>query len=499
MLALLRQRGSRVWRALPLHRTVRTRALASTATPNKSSVSPAHWDASWDKDKLHEEAKEHVMATWGPGSAIRKSPILARGEGVYVFDIEGNQYLDWTSQAVCVNLGYTVPENVKKALARQVETLPFVYSGFGVTEPRVRLASLISELLPGDLTGCLFPTSGAEANEAAVRMARRFTGKTKIINQYRSYHGGTSSSLAATGDFRRNFVEGKGSDGPAGFIKTMNPTDSHLFSFGETDAERTAKALGFLEEQILCEGPHTIAAIMLESITGSAGVFMNPPGYMKGVRELCDKYGILLISDEVMVGFARTGKFWAFQHYDGVLPDIVTSAKGLTGAWMSLSMVAVRQEIKDFFETNPLGWGSTFHAHPNSCAVGYECVKYMLEIDLASHVQNNLAPVMRAGVEGLAAKFDSVGKARAVGCFGAVDLLDPRTGLPIQQFSGANCSHPEAVATFKAKLLENGMFGFVRPPIFHCAPPLVATPEELKEGFARAERAMEAYDRSFRA
>jgi adenosylmethionine-8-amino-7-oxononanoate aminotransferase len=439
------------------------------------------------------------MATWGPGANIRKAPILTRGEGVHVFDINGKEYIDWTSQAVCTNLGYTVPKAVKEALAKQVETLPFVYSGFGLVEPRIRLASLLSEILPGDLTGCLFPTSGAEANEAAVRMARRFTGKTKIINQYRSYHGGTSSSLAATGDFRRNFVEGTGSDGPNGFIKTMNPTDSHLFSFGDTEAERTAKALGFLEEQIICEGPHTIAAVMLESITGSAGVFMNPPGYVEGVRALCDKYDILYIADEVMVGFARTGNFWAFQHYDNVLPDIVTSAKGLTGAWMSLSMVAVRQKIKDYFETNPLGWGSTFHAHPNSCAVGYECVKHMLEIDLAGHVQKNLAPVMREGVERLASRFDSVGKARAVGNFGAVDLLDPRTGLPIQQFSGAGCSHPEAVATFKAKLAENGLFGFVRPPIFHCGPPLVITPEELREGFARAERALEAYDACFKS
>jgi taurine--2-oxoglutarate transaminase len=278
----------------------------------------------------------------------------------------------------------------------------------------------------------------------------------------------------------------------------MNPTDCHLFSFGETDAERTAKALGYLEEQILCEGPHTIAAIMLESITGSAGVFLNPPGYIEGVRKLCDKYDILYIADEVMVGFGRTGKFWGFQHYDNVLPDIVTSAKGLTGAWMSLSMVACRQPIKDFFETNPLGWGSTFHAHPNSLAVGYECVKHMLEIDLVGHVQNNLAPVMKEGVEGLAAKFESVGQARAVGCFGAVDLKDPRTNTPIQLFSGANCSHPEAVATFKASLLEHGMFGFVRPPIFHCAPPLVITPEEMKEGFRRAEKALEAYESCFK-
>lgn len=381
---------------------------------------------------------------------------------------------------------------------RQASAIPFVYSGFGQSVPRIRLASLLSELLPGDLTGFLFPTSGAEANEAAIRMARRFTGKTKIINQYRSYHGGTTSTAQATGDFRRNFAEGSGGDGAIGFIKTMNPTHSHLFNFGSTDEQRTSQGLAYLEEQIIGEGPNTIAAIMLESITGSAGVYLLPPGYYEGVRALCDKYDILLIADEVMVGFGRTGKMWAFQHYDNVLPDIVTSAKGLTGAWMPLSMVSVRQKIKDFFETTPLGWGSTFHAHPMNTVVGYECLKLMLEIDLVGHVANNVAPVMRSEVDRLAAKFpSSIGQARAVGAFGCLDLLDPRTGLPIQEVSGANCSHPEAVATFKAQLRANGLYGFVRPPKFHCGPPLVITPEELKDGFARAERALEEYDKSF--
>eukprot|EP00747_Dinoflagellata_sp_TGD_P033183 gnl/TRDRNA2_/TRDRNA2_136449_c3_seq1.p1 gnl/TRDRNA2_/TRDRNA2_136449_c3~~gnl/TRDRNA2_/TRDRNA2_136449_c3_seq1.p1 ORF type:complete len:497 (-),score=89.38 gnl/TRDRNA2_/TRDRNA2_136449_c3_seq1:80-1570(-) len=490
-----------------LVRTARPACAATTAlrravrpiadhAPTKSSVSAKHWDDSWDASDLMDTSKESVMATWGPGAGIRSLPLIQRGDGCYAYDSEGKQYLEWTSQAVCLNLGHTVPENVKKACRQQMEDLSFAYSGFSLTTNRIRLANLLSELLPDDINGFLFPASGAEANEVAIRLARRFTGKTKIINQYRSYHGGTASALTATGDFRRNFLEGKGGDGATGFVKTMNPTDSHLFSFAATDEERTAKALGFLEEQIICEGAHTIAAMMVEPVTGSAGVYKAPEGYMEGVRALCDKYDILLIIDEVMTGFGRTGKMWAFQHYD-ILPDIVTSAKGLTGAFMPLSMVAVREKIKEHFETHPLGWGSTFHAHPMSVTVGYECVKHMLETDLVGHVKRNVEPVMIKEVNKLVEKFESVTEGRAIGCFGCVDLVDPRTGQPIQEFSGANCSHPEAIATFRKQLYANGILGFVRPPKFHCAPPLVIQPDELEDGFARASKALEAYEAAF--
>jgi len=329
-----------------------------------------------------------------------------------------------------------------------------------------------------------------------MRMARRFTGRPKIITHYRSYHGGTAHSVLATGDFRRNFVDAVGG-ASVGFVKTMNPTDSHLFSFGTTDEERTAKSLAYLEEQLMCEGPQTVAAIMLESIIGSGGVHTAPAGYMEGVRALCDKFGILMISDEVMVGFGRTGKLWGFQHYD-FLPDIVTSAKGLTGAYMPLSMVACRSHIKEFFEKNPLGWGATFHAHPVCMAAGYEVVKYMLDKDLVGHAKNVIEPVMREGLEHLAAKYDSVARSRCIGAFGCLDLIDPSTGLPIQSFDGSNCSKPDAVAVFRAALRENGIIGLVRPPLFHCAPALVIQEEEFREAFRAVDRALEAYDNCFR-
>mmetsp|Transcript_65746 Transcript_65746/g.118464 ORF Transcript_65746/g.118464 Transcript_65746/m.118464 type:complete len:496 (-) Transcript_65746:386-1873(-) len=464
--------------------------------PNKLSVSADHWSESWEVDDLYAKSQEHVMATWGPGSYIRGAPILSHGEGCHLWDVHGNKYLDWTCQAICTNLGYSVPPAVLEAAYKQMKKLPMAYGGLGNTEIRVRLASLLSELLPGDINGFLFPSGGSEANEAAIRLARRYTGRSKIINHYRSYHGGSSAALTATGDFRRGFAEAAA---PApGFVKTMNPNDSYLFSFGSTDEERTAKSLGYLEEQIKCEGPNTIAAIMLESLVGSGGVLKAPKGYMEGVRALCDKYGIVLICDEVMVGFGRTGKFWGFQHYD-IIPDIVTSAKGLTGAYMPLSMVAVRSHIKDYFEVNPVGWGATFQAHPVACAVGYECVKFMLEKDLVRHAKEVIEPIMQKHIDRFAEKYDSVARGRVVGAFGCLDLVDPRTGAPVQNFDGSDCSKPEAITIFRAALKENGLYGFVRPPMFHCAPALVIQPEELEDGFERADRALEAFDRAFHA
>jgi len=435
------------------------------------------------------------MTTWGSGSAWRSVPLIVRGEGCYLYDDDGNRYLDWTSQAICSNLGYDVPHSVLEAVNRQMKQLPIVYGGLANTEIRIRLASLLAELLPGDLTGFVFPAGGGEANEVAIRLARRYTKRTKIINHYRSYHGATTHALSATGDFRRSFVESAG--GSVGFVKTMNPTDSRRFSFGATDEERTQKALAFLEEQILCEGPSSIAAVMFESIIGSGGVHLAPAGYMEGVRALCDRYGILMICDEVMVGFGRTGRLWGFEHYD-ILPDIVTSAKGLTGAYMPLSMVAVRSHIRDYFEEHPLGWGATFQAHPVSMAAGYECVKYLLEHQLVERARDVIEPVMREHIERLVGKYASVSGGRCVGAFGCLDLIDPRSNAPVQNFDGSDCSHVEAVARFRAALRRNGLIGFVRPPMFHCAPALVIEPSELIDGFERVDRSLEEYERAFK-
>jgi len=404
---------------------------------------------------------------------------------VHLFDQAGNKYLDWTSQAVCTNFGYTVPEAVTKAMVKQMETLPYMYGGMGMVEVRARLANLLSEICPADISGFLFPCGGAEANEAAVRIARRFTGKTKIMTQYRSYHGGSASTLGATGDFRRWFAEA----GSSGFVKIFNPQPLG-FSWGSTDETATRRSLQALEEQIQMEGPNTIAAIMLETIVGANGALVPPAGYLEGIRALCDKYKILLILDEVMVGFGRTGELFAFQHFPGVVPDILTSAKGLSAGLAPIAMVGLRQHLKDWFHTNALGWGATYQAHPVSMACAYECIKHLVDHDYPSKAKA-LQPVMVEELQELVDKHRCVKQARAIGLFGCLDL-QRRHGRLVQRLEEAN---PEAVRELRLALRANGLLALFRPPLLHCAPPLVITEEELRDGFRRLSKSLEVMDR----
>eukprot|EP00928_Gymnodinium_smaydae_P015220 TRINITY_DN1558_c0_g1_i1.p2 TRINITY_DN1558_c0_g1~~TRINITY_DN1558_c0_g1_i1.p2 ORF type:complete len:243 (+),score=42.11 TRINITY_DN1558_c0_g1_i1:637-1365(+) len=234
------------------------------------------------------------------------------------------------------------------------------------------------------------------------------------------------------------------------------------------------------------EGPNTIAAMMLESVVGAGGCLIPPDGYMQGVRALCDKYGILLIADEVMMGFFRTGPLFGFQHFDGVLPDIVTSAKGLTGAYLPLAMVGVRQPIKDFFEKTAIGWGATYHAHPTALACAYETVKYMLDQDFEGKVAL-LQDVMFEEVQKLADMHPSVKQGRVIGAFGCIDLVHPKTGKPMQQLSEP--MKPES-KQFRDALRRHGIIGLFRPPLLHCAPPLIISEEELRDGFRRVSSAL---------
>lgn len=424
------------------------------------------------------------MMSWGPSKPRTDLKQIVRGEGVYLYDDAGNQYLDWTSQAICTNFGHEVPEAVIEAINKQLKSVPYLYSGMGMVPTRARLSKLLAEITPGDITGFLFPTGGTEANEAAIRMARRYTGRHKIMSQYRSYHGGTANSLGATGDFRRGFTE----MGVTGFVKIFNPQPQG-FSWGQTDEEAGRLAIQCLEEQILCEGSDTIAAIMLETIVGAGGVLVPPDGYMQGVRALCDKYGIVFILDEVMAGFGRTGELFAFQHFPGVVPDIITSAKGLTGAFLPMSMVGCREHIRQYFIENPLGWGATYHAHPVALACAYECVKHIVSTKMAENAKN-LQPVMMEEIQKLADKHDSVKAGRCIGLFGCIDLQG-NDGRSIQKLSEPS---PASVNVFRKALRENGLIALFRPPLLHCCPPLVITEEELRDGFQRLSSALSTLD-----
>jgi len=244
-----------------------------------------------------------------------------------------------------------------------------------------------------------------------------------------------------------------------------------------------------LDEQIRMEGSDTIAAMILEPIVGAGGVLVSPKGYMEGVRALCDKYDILLIFDEVMVGFGRTGKFWGFQHFDGVIPDILTSAKGLSAAYQPIAVVGVRQKIKDFFMDTPLGWGATFANHPVAMACAYEVLKHTVKEDFVGKAAA-LEPVMVEEMAKIVAKHNCVRQARAIGLFGCLDLVGPK-GNFLQAYQDAQC---DKTKEFRKAMFDEGLWGLFRPPLVHCAPPLIITEAELRDGFARLDRALTKMD-----
>jgi taurine---2-oxoglutarate transaminase len=453
-------------------------------------VDTAHFQplGTWSPEQINaSRSSTPFLMTWVPGSARSSVPNMTHGEGVYLYDDRGNKYLDWTSQAVCSNLGHSIPTDVIQATAYQMTQLPYVYGGIGITEIRTRMNQLMAEILPGNLLAAVFPSSGAEANEAGIMMARRFTGRNKIISWYRSYHGATANAGAATGDFRRWY----GSDNVPGFVKAFNPFPLFFNHGGKgaSEEERVQAALAMLEEQILNEGPDQIASIIMESIVGAGGVLIMPDNYLQGVRALCDKYGILMHLDEVMVGFGRTGKLFGFQNYEGVVPDIITAAKGISGAAIPLSMTACSAEIMNFFDDKPLGWGSTYQAHPVALAAAYETVKYLIQHDIIGRVRG-IAPFFEQQMQLLASKHPCIKQYRAIGLFGCFDVQDASGNNPKLQHEVAH----KAFHLYKKAYAANGLVGLHRYPHIHCAPPLIITEHELLDGFDRLHRALEVLD-----
>lgn len=437
-------------------------------------MSDKHLKDVWTDEEVAKAVDENVVMTWTPSAGRHDLPRIVRGEGVYLYDSKGNEYMDLTSQAVCANMGYTLNDQVRDAVVKQMTDLFYVYPGLGIAEIRARLCSLLAEITPGDINGFLFPLGGSEANEGAMRIARRYTGKFKIMSAMRSYHGGTTGPLAATGDFRTKFVGEQ-----AGFVKIFNP-QSLCFSTGVDDEAAAQMTLKMLEEQILTEGPDTIAAILLETIVGANGVFILPASYLEGVRGLCDQYKILLILDEVMCGFWRTGPLFAFQHFKGVVPDILTSAKGLTSSILPLGMIGLRQHIKDHFETTPLGWGATYANHPVLLACAYEVVKQNVQNKLEDKVAR-IESQMVDQVENLVQRHTCVVQGRVIGAFGCIDLVN-KEGRPLNLLGQAL---PWEAIVVKQSMKKHGLFGLFRSPLMHICPPLIINETELTELFRR--------------
>lgn len=426
--------------------------------------------------------KEHTLYTWAAGNTVNPLPI-ARAEGVYLYTPEGQKILDFNAQLMSVLVGHAHPR-VIAAMKRQLDELIFVYPQTA-TQVRARVGKLLSEIVPG-MSAFFFTLGGAEANENAIKMARLFTGRHKVLARYRSYHGGTQLTMSLTGDPRRWASE------PAspGVIHVMDPTP-YDYSFGKTDEERCHNHLTYLEETIKYEGPHTIAAMIVETVTGTNGVLVPPKGWFKGLRALLDKYGILLICDEVMAGMGRTGKMMAYEHFD-VVPDLVTMAKGLTSSYFPLGAVGMKKAIHDHFQKNVYWGGLTYNSHP----VGLATAEAVLRVTIDEKLPENaakLGAVMRSEMDRLQKKHVSVLEGRNIGLFGMIDLRKNSKNEPLAPYNG---THP-AMAKLATFFRENGLFTFTRWNNFTCNPPLTITEAQLKEGFAIIDRGLELTDAAF--
>jgi taurine--2-oxoglutarate transaminase len=432
-------------------------------------------------DEIIRLSKQYTLYEWVAQNAA--DPIaVATAKGSYFYTADGRRFLDFNSQSMSVNIGHG-DQRVIDAIAGQAQRLAFT-SPFLAHEPRARLGRKLAELTPGDLDVAFFTNGGADANENAIKLARQFTGRHKILARYRSYHGATGVAIAATGDPRR----WAGETGISGIVRAP---DAH--KWGRPEPEPADRALAELEEIIMYEGGHTIAAFILEPIVGANGILIPADGYLQGVRELCDRHGILLIADEVMTGFGRTGRWFAVEHW-GVVPDLLTMAKGLTSSYIPFGAVAMRQHIADAFRERAYVGGLTYNSHPMGCAAALAVIDVMEQDGLVER-SARMGEVMRGHHERLMARHPSVGGHRSLGLFGVLDLVrDRRTYEPMVPFNGTS----EEMQAIHRHFREHGLYAFLRYNMIHTNPPLTISEEELAEGFDIIDAALDLADAGVR-
>jgi taurine--2-oxoglutarate transaminase len=433
-------------------------------------------------DEIVALSKQYTLYDWMAQSAADPLPV-DHAKGVYFWTTDGKRYIDFNSQLMSVNAGHG-DRRIIEAIKRQAEKLAYV-NPFLAHEPRALLGKKLAELLPGDIDKVFFTLGGADANENAVKLARAVTGRYKVMSRYRSYHGSTGVAMAMTGDPRRwaNDL------GTSGVVRVLDP-----YHGPEREVDSAEKALDYLEETIQLEGPHTIAAFFLETVTGTNGILIPPDGYLQGVRELCDRYGILMVCDEIMSGFGRTGAWFAVDHWK-VVPDIITMAKGLTSSYVPLGAVGMRPKVAEHFEKNVFYGGLTYNSHPLACAAALGTIQAYEEDDMIGNARR-MGEVMRAHHQELADKHPSVGLTRSIGLFGILELVrDRRTMEPLAPFNGTS-DEMKAIAKY---FREHGLYTFLRWHSIMTNPPLCITEDELNEGFAIIDKALDIADQGVRA
>jgi taurine--2-oxoglutarate transaminase len=432
-------------------------------------------------------ALKHNFWTWSAQGRVQPIPVT-RAEGVYFWDVDGKRYLDFNSMVMCSNIGHG-DRRVVEAIAEQARELVFAGPGMA-TRPRALLGKLLAEITPGDLNRFFYTLGGAEANENAVKLARAYTGRHKILSRYRSYHGATFGAMALTGDPRRWPWEPNVMPGVVHFLDPYRYRSSFHRTIPEIpEKEFSLDYLNHLEEIIQYEGPGTIAAVMLETVTGTNGVIIPPEGYLQGVREICDRHGILLICDEVMSGFGRTGAWFAVDHWK-VVPDLMTMAKGLTSGYAPLGAVAMREHIAEFFNDRIYQGGLTYNGHPISLAAAIANIRVMQEDGLIERARS-MGRVMAAHLRNLGEAHPCVGDVRSIGLFGAVEIVrDRATRQPLAAY---NSSSPE-MDSLRQAILKQGLFLYTHWHTILLLPPLIVSERQLDEGFAILDEALKETD-----
>lgn len=439
-------------------------------------------DPSWVQD-MH---ADHYLQSWSKQGG--RPRVITGAEGSWFWDSDGKRYLDFQSQLVNANLGHQHPKIVQ-AIKDQADKLCYIGPAMG-SDVRSELAAVMNEITPDNITSTFFTTGGSAANETAIRLARHFTGRSKIIARYRSYHGATGGTLSLTGDPRHHLTR---ADMP-GIVRMLDPYLYRLPS-GHTDPAHCPVAQGgpHLEELLMYEDPNTVAAVILEPIVGTNGILVPPDGYLQSIKATCEKYGILLIADEVMAGFGRTGKWFAVDHW-GVQPDIITSAKGINSGYVPLGTMSVSAEIHDWLRTTPLPGGLTYAGHPLACASGVAAIRAMQEEETLQNA-TVMGERLRTEMHKLAEKHPCIGDIRGKGMFNGIELVKNReTKEPLVPFAAKG----EAVgpmAEMMSYAMKEGLYLSFFSNVIRLTPPLNITEEDLMTGVEILDRTLEIADR----
>jgi taurine---2-oxoglutarate transaminase len=435
-------------------------------------------------DQIVADAREYVLYSWSVQDAINPIPV-AGAEGRYFWDYDGKRYLDFASQLVNVSIGHQHPKIIA-AIKEQAEKLCTIGPPMA-SESRSRLGRLLAEVTPGDLCMSFFTNSGAEANENAIKLARLYTGRNKIVVRYRSYHGATHGAISLTGDPRRWPNE----PGMPGVVRMLDPY-TYRCPAGHPDPCPVCTGAPHLEEILEYEGPQTVAAVFLETVTGTNGVIPPPDGYLQSIREVCDRHGILLVLDEVMAGFGRTGRWFACENWD-VVPDILTVAKGINSGYVPLGAMIIRPQLREWVRDKFFPGGLTYAGHPLACASAVASIEAFREEGVLENAAD-VGSYLGEGLRGLAERHASIGEVRGLGCFWGVELVKNRKSREMLVPFNRSGEAAAPVARLAMAALERGLYLMTHWNVIMVVPPLTITRDEVDEGLAILDEALAIAD-----